>query len=76
VIAQAGGRTPDGPPLRGPLRRRWLHAIATEERAVSAAGELESLAAEDATRRLRALTGEREWVAGFHWPASYEPAAK
>jgi hypothetical protein len=76
VIVRLGSRAPQGPPLGDPLRARWLHAIATEERAVAVADELESLPHADATGRLRHLAGEREWVVGFHWPASYEPAAQ
>jgi hypothetical protein len=76
VIPRARIRTPDGPALGGPLRAHWLHAIATEERAVTVAGELDSLAPADAEGRLHRLHVERDWVGAFHWPASYEPATE
>jgi hypothetical protein len=75
VTVHLGSRASQGPALGDPLRAHWLHAIATEERAVTVAGELESLRPADAALRLRRLAGEREWVTAFHWPPAYEPAA-
>ena len=76
MTVHLGSLAPQGPALGDPLRAHWLHAIATEEHAVAVAGELESLPPADAADRLRRLAGERDWVVGFHWPASYKPGAQ
>jgi hypothetical protein len=66
----AGGRSPGH--LHGPLLAHWLSAIATEERALLRATELEALAPVEARNIAGHLHAEREWIMEFRWPPGYD----